>query len=512
MGIFVVGGIFARIFQKDFRFALTRTVLIAVMSSLIGGAIIALLGTYSRGAWAAFFVGVGMLAFSLKKWRRVPVFIALTFLVLLSVFPNGLDRSSPQNWVVDKSVGNRVLVWKGALAMTTEHWLSGVGAKRFGEAFTGWYQPRAMNTRYLTAINDYLTLSAERGIFALCFYLAIIFIVMWIAWRKAKQLQHLCMIGIICAQAAYLTSGIFTYSLTVWEVSCWFWILFAITISYILFSYRLIKHSMNMETKLHAGGKVLRACGGYLINLYEMAKNNSKRFVPPVSGAIMICFLILLAGAYVQADLPVQADFFRFIETGQNQNGVIVYPKRIAPRGVIIWIHGKGGSIREDGKGTLRYLAEKGYIVVSFDYRENGVDGLEDVNALFKWVLQQKQFAKQPVYLAGFSLGARLSILTACSDADSRLRAVASIGSAAEWPFPEISPAEHLYDLKAPLLIVHGDAAEVNPVEQAYMLEKLCKRYRKPYKIVILKNAPHLLDEQWLAALDCSIDFFKGHP
>lgn len=452
-----------------------------------------LLRTYSRGGWVAFLAGLGIFLLSLKSGRRVPLLMLGLFLALLLLLPNGLSRADPVAGGVDRSVGNRWLVWKGALTMTSDHWLGGVGSGEFGTQFTPWYQPIKMTTRYVAALNNYLTLSAERGILVLWGYLCLVFGILYTAWRKSRQTQNAWMLGVVSAQVVYLVAGLFTYSLTKWEVAWIFWTFFVVS------SWHIVKNLRNSWRQRLA-----------------FPKPNAPpflAFLTPIGASTLICLLILFSGSRLLAELSTRADFFIFNETGQQQHGVIVSPTRNDARGVIIWSHGKGGSIREDGKDTLRYLAEKGFIVVSIDYRDGGMDGLEDIRALLRWVLHNKEFESYPMYLAGFSLGARLSILAACYDPDPRLKAVASIGSAATWPFPEISPEEHLYDLKCPLLIIHGEEDRVNSVAQAYELERLCKRYRKSHELFIVEGASHYLNEedQWFTALDRIAAFVDKH-
>jgi hypothetical protein len=73
----------------------------------------------------------------------------------------------------DASVGNRLVLWKEALAMAFDA-PGGVGAGHSGTIYMQWYQPVAMTAAYRTLVNSYLTFLVERGwlIFALAALLA----------------------------------------------------------------------------------------------------------------------------------------------------------------------------------------------------------------------------------------------------------------------------------------------------------------------------------------------------
>lgn len=240
-----------------------------------------------------------------------------------------------------------------------------------------------------------------------------------------------------------------------------------------------------------------------------MECRQQKRFlIWPTATATIACVLVLAAGGYLLHKQPSRIDFFTFKNGELFQRGVSIRPRKSKPLGVIVSIHDRGSTLLEEGRNTLRYLADKGYVVISVNYRDNGMEGLQDARAITAWVMQRNELKDYPVYLTGFDLGGRLAILTACCDSFPRLKAVASIGSAAEWPFPEISPSEHIQSLSCPLLIVHGENDLVNPVSQAHLLENLCARQSKQCDLLIVKGASHFLDNEWTLVLDHVSVFF----
>jgi pimeloyl-ACP methyl ester carboxylesterase len=479
MCLMLLAGVLAKYFQKEPQLSILRIAIVTSIVLLGGGLLLALLRTYSRGGWVAYIVAGIVFLLSLKKWRRVPVFLFIIFIIFLNLVPDAIERTDMGVVGKDRSVGNRVLVWKGALSMTADHWISGVGVGQFGEQFTPWYQPLEMNTRYIAALNNFLTLSSETGIIVLFLYLAAVFSILWLAWLEARMRQHPLMLGVVCAEVVYLVSGMFTYSLTIWQVAWLFWLLFVVMIVYV------VRHRED-ETR--------------------------KDLLPPIAISVVLTSAILAAGFYYLSQLPTRVELFTFRETGQNQDAVMIYPVTVEPKGVLIYNHGKKDVILGDGKDVLRYLAEKGFIVVSSNYRYEGLDALTDVRALTKWVLNQPSLKPYPIYLVGFSLGGRLSMLTASYDPDPRIKAVATIASAASWSVPELSPKEHLSGLPCPLLIVHGDQDKSNSVSHAYELRNLCKRLKKPYRLIIVREGSHFLDhgDQWARTMDSVASFLKN--
>jgi O-antigen ligase len=121
--------------------------------------------TYSRGAWVACAAGLGMLLL-LMRGRRIPLTVlVLVWGVMLAAMPEGLSRAGSTVQVQeDKSIGNRLRVWTGALQMMAEHPVSGVGAGKFGEVFPRLYQKTGHKESYSTAISDWFTWAAERGV------------------------------------------------------------------------------------------------------------------------------------------------------------------------------------------------------------------------------------------------------------------------------------------------------------------------------------------------------------
>lgn len=121
--------------------------------------------TYSRGAWVACAVGLGMLLVLMRGRRMVILALMAAWGLMLVGMPEGLSRAGSAVRVQDdKSIKHRLHVWEGALQMMAEHPLRGAGAGQFGEVFPRLYQRAGHKESYSTAISDWFTWAAERGV------------------------------------------------------------------------------------------------------------------------------------------------------------------------------------------------------------------------------------------------------------------------------------------------------------------------------------------------------------
>jgi hypothetical protein len=128
-----------------------------------------LVKTYSRGGLVAAFVA--MVAFFLTHgktcMRLARCFWNLAVragLVLTMCFAFGFAaRLAPSHMTQDRSVLNRIDLWKGALVMTSDSPFRGWGHKLGGMTYINWYQPLEHTTRPVGFVNSYLEVAVEQG-------------------------------------------------------------------------------------------------------------------------------------------------------------------------------------------------------------------------------------------------------------------------------------------------------------------------------------------------------------
>jgi len=178
-----------------------------------------------------------------------------------------------------------------------------------------------------------------------------------------------------------------------------------------------------------------------------------------------------------------------------------------------------------------QYFCHTGFVTLIFNFRgtgksEGNLDILgwsRDLQAALDFLYNLKETDKTRFSLLGFSGGAAVSVYTAAHDprissvvtcacpADfrsllqretpldtiQRFRQIGAIrdkdfpSSIEEWQrgFETVSPINWIDKISPrPLLLVHGDADELIPLEHAY---KLCQKAKEPKELKIISGAKH---------------------
>jgi len=101
------------------------------------------------------------------------IMIRVVVVAVLCAAVGFVSRISPSYVAQDKSVLNRVELWKGALAMMSDSPFYGWGTGQGGRAFANWYQPLDKTVRPMSFVNSYLDTGVEQGAHILCLVLII---------------------------------------------------------------------------------------------------------------------------------------------------------------------------------------------------------------------------------------------------------------------------------------------------------------------------------------------------
>src|ERR1700689_31845 len=184
----------------------------------------------------------------------------------------------------------------------------------------------------------------------------------------------------------------------------------------------------------------------------------------------------------------------------------------------VIALHGAGGGV----SGMERYaaaLAAEGFAVYLLRYFDRtGTESANKPTILRNFPLWmktlwdaisfvEKQAVVDPARIAllGFSLGAYLSL--ANSAIDPRVKAVVEF-------FGGMPKEMNLFMRRlCPVLILHGEADAVIPVDEAYNLKKLLEKKGIPYEIQIYPGAGHGFEDQtiWRDAGERSLQFLQKY-
>jgi carboxymethylenebutenolidase len=184
----------------------------------------------------------------------------------------------------------------------------------------------------------------------------------------------------------------------------------------------------------------------------------------------------------------------------------------------VIGLHGSGGDYAGMAE-PAGLLAGRGFAVYVLHYFDRtGTIEAADKNIIFRnfivwattlwdavsFVGKQPQVDPQRIGLLGFSLGAYLALSNAA--VDSRIQAVVEYFGGL--------PREMKFFIRrlCPVLILHGEADQTVPVEEAYHLQQVLERRNIPYEMQIYPGVGHgFRDEVWQDAGQRTLAFLKKY-
>ncbi|HHU22356.1 MAG TPA: hypothetical protein GXZ52_02920 [Clostridiales bacterium] len=198
--------------------------------------VIALLMTYSRGAWASFAFSIFVLF--LVLWPKfIPLFIACCILAL-PVLPQSIfNRIMSSFNFADSSISTRMHIYKASWSLFTQNPLWGVGLGndvvkiRITEA--GVYKAQAI---FVHAHSIYLQVAAEMGIFGIIAFVGSMVSgiksgVKVITGRRSDLEFRLIIGALVAGLSGVLLNGIVDYPWSYPRVMLIFWVVFALLLS-----------------------------------------------------------------------------------------------------------------------------------------------------------------------------------------------------------------------------------------------------------------------------------------
>jgi fermentation-respiration switch protein FrsA (DUF1100 family) len=178
------------------------------------------------------------------------------------------------------------------------------------------------------------------------------------------------------------------------------------------------------------------------------------------------------------------------------------------PRAVALFAHGNGGNLSHRSD-LLRELHDMGVAALAFDYRgygrsegspnESGI--LADARAARTWLAKKAGIPESQIVLMGESLGGAVAVLLAGEAPARGLVVESSFSSApdvASYHYPwlpvkllmrtQLNAAEAILRYQGPVLIVHGDADTIVPIQFG---RKLFEAANEPKRFVTIPGADH---------------------
>ena len=214
-------------------------------------------------------------------------------------------------------------------------------------------------------------------------------------------------------------------------------------------------------------------------------------FLRPCSGFVPVLVLLLFVGAllWAKAQDPFSRKWFTVLAGGQYFKCVAVLPKPIHLRPVVIYAHGSGGSLMNDGF-ELRQMAELGLAIVSLEYNQsNGVAFNDQFDALLQYITRKKWADTNNVAWVGFSLGANRMLDFALRYPERQPQLLVQISGAGLDP--STTNCQQSTNLHCPVLLIHGDQDEIFPIADTKRLASVLQTNGVPVELKIIPALPH---------------------
>ena len=199
-------GLFLFLYHKE---AIKAKIGALFCSSIALLAIYILTETYSRGGFVAFTVGIAVLL-ALTREKKTLWFMAV-FIIFVLLTKHGIDRVESIGDFSDGSIRNRLLLWHGGLALFAENYLKGLGLSTYmGHEYTAWLQPIALNEKYTSMLNDFLTLACAYGIAGVFIIFFSCFLLFFWGIRVQLAASSTLMATTLSALLVWLSAGMFS--------------------------------------------------------------------------------------------------------------------------------------------------------------------------------------------------------------------------------------------------------------------------------------------------------------
>lgn len=181
------------------------------------------------------------------------------------------------------------------------------------------------------------------------------------------------------------------------------------------------------------------------------------------------------------------------IRVGKDEIVIRVY-QGDPDKPVLLLLHGATNDMNHPlVKGLAQLMAEKGWSTIRFNFRfvkerkkPDFAEVTREYMAVLRWI--QSQFKDIPVYVAGKSLGAFVSIFNA---KNAPIDGIIAFGYPTKRPDGSLIDQSHLRDIDTQILFIQGTA---DPYADKGFLENVIKEYRLNALSFWLDNVGHSLD------------------
>src|ERR1035437_4499920 len=222
-------------------------------------------------------------------------------------------------------------------------------------------------------------------------------------------------------------------------------------------------------------------------------------FLRPCTGFIPVLVFLLFLGALFCAKQqdPFSRKWFTLKTADRSSfKCVAVLPKPMRQYPVIIYTHGSGGSLMNDGN-DLRQMAGLGLAAVSLEYNQtNEAAFTAQFETLLRYLGRQKWADTNAIVWVGFSLGANRTLDFALQHPEQQPQLLVQLSGAGLAPEDgrqrtEVGGRRSEAYLHCPVLLVHGEQDEMFPVADTKRLASVLQSNGVPVELKIIPGIPH---------------------
>ena len=418
----------------------------AVLPLLTGTVSIFILGcTYSRGGYVGFVAGLVFFILCLRsKWA---VLWGGIFALSLLILENGAARVASAAEISEGSIMNRLLLWRGGMAVIADHFVSGIGLNsEIGTEYVRWFKPLWLNENYNYLLNDFLTLAAGWGIFAAGGILCGVAVLFWWGWRCCRDERSPLLAGILAALAGFAACTLFS--------------------------------NMMFEDLLLYSAAGLAAIALIWELIFIIAGRRWKELKLtwiPLSGTVLFCAVFLAACFYVRSCFP-----YRYRYLTDEKISLHAMPDRGKTAGVVIFAteHLSYYYANDPIHQVIRPLVEAGYEV----YYEGVSGGYDDLAKAEKFLdFAVAEAGDRGVTVFADSTGGKQLFIAAVRSGRKNIERIIINDIPSEWPFPELSAVEYAKDLSVPVTFMMPLSDGSRPLYKALLKHgKTFTEYARP--------------------------------
>ena len=219
-------------------------------------------------------------------------------------------------------------------------------------------------------------------------------------------------------------------------------------------------------------------------------------------------------------------------------------------RPAILWLHGGLPGVSANRfDAQIQYFVDQGFIVLAPNYRSSSGFGrelaqignsaekiIEDIAAGAAYLRSMQEVDGSRIGVMGFSFGGLLTLMTIAQRPElfaaavefsgpsnlvtlyrdtpgSRMLLRFSLGATLEEKpeaYRAASPVNFVERIKAPLLIIHGDADEMVPVSQGMEMAEALKNAKKEYEFKRIRAGDHGLRGKMVEAMEGAMRFVSA--